>query len=214
MPKPPNFKLFDPVVEAAFGPSLATSYGSEKSTQGRDIMKTALVADLMMRDVSVVRSDADVHELEKLLLREKIHGVPVVDEQERLVGVVSQTDLLAWHYASGVDGANYYSSHDRAVLGERPRGSLRVSDIRTASVEEVMSPVVHCICPDQPIALAAARMTTRLVHRLVVVDEAGRVLGIISAVDLLHCVPGAEDWMEEAKREKTIYTNPSDQLNV
>lgn len=176
-------------------------------------MDTPRVADLMIRDVSVIRNDADVHELEKLLLKERIHGVPVVDAEGRLVGVVSQTDLLAWHFTSGVDGASFYGG-DRLVLEERPSESLRVSDIRTASVEEVMSPIVHCICPDQPIALAAARMITRHVHRLVVVDEEGRVLGMLAAVDLLEVVPGIDEWMEEAEREKTVYTNPIDQMNV
>ena len=64
-------------------------------------MKTRRVEELMVRDVRIVRADTDVHELEKLLLREKIHGVPVTDADGKLVGVVSQTDLLAWHFSTG-----------------------------------------------------------------------------------------------------------------
>jgi CBS-domain-containing membrane protein len=160
-------------------------------------MKARLVEELMEREVRTVRTDADVHELEKLLLREKIHGAPVVDPEGRLVGVVSQTDLLAWHFDTGVDGATY---HQRSPQGP-PRG-LRFADIKTASVEEVMSPVVHCIRPDQSVALAAARMIDRRVHRLIVVDEEARVLGILSAIDVLRGMPEVEDAMKQVSKER------------
>ncbi len=159
-------------------------------------MKTRRVEDLMQRDVRTVRSNADVHELEKLLLREQIHGVPVVDADDRIVGVVSQTDLLRWHFNAGVDGATF---HD-APAQRAPRG-LRFTDIKTAEVGEVMSPLVHCICPDQSAALAAARMIDRKVHRLVVVDTSARVLGIISAIDVLRAVPDVEQELNGAKDE-------------
>jgi len=160
-------------------------------------MKTRRVEELMVRDVRIVRADSDVHELEKLLLREKIHGVPVVDADGKLVGVVSQTDLLAWHFSTGVDGATYYQA-----ATQRPPKGLRFTDIKTALVEEVMSPVVHCICPDQPVTLAAARMIERKVHRLIVVDEDAQVLGIVSATDLLRAVPEIEEALAQAKQER------------
>ncbi len=165
-------------------------------------MTTPRVEDLMVRDVTVIHSDSDVHELEKMLLRQKIHGVPVVDDAGRLVGVASQTDLLTWHYSTGVDGASYYEAQTLQFRPEDPSGKLRLSDIRSATVAEVMSPVVHCICPDQSIALAAARMITRQVHRLVVVDEEGRVLGTISPMDLLCAMPGVDEEMGEARKQK------------
>jgi CBS domain-containing protein len=164
-------------------------------------MGDACVRDLMVHDAAVIRADRDVHELEQLLLRERIHGVPVVDNDGRLVGVVSQTDLLEWHYATGVDGATFY---DAPRLHGTAGGSARLSDIRTARIDELMSPVIHCICPDQSLALAAARMLTRRVHRLIVVDEEARVLGVISALDLLHVVPGVENAMSRATNEKSV----------
>ena len=162
------------------------------------------VNDWMVCDVSLIRADADVHELEQLLLKERIHGVPVVNDAGRLVGVVSQTDLLAWHYTSGVDGASYYEAQTLQFRHEDPSGKLRLTDIRSATVSEVMSPVVHCICPDQSIALAAARMITRQVHRLVVVDEEGKVLGTVSPMDLLGAIPGIDKELEEARKDPVL----------
>jgi CBS-domain-containing membrane protein len=163
-------------------------------------MKAQRVENLMVRDVRTVRSDADVHELEKLLLKEKIHGVPVVDPDGRLVGVVSQTDLLGWHFREGVDGATVYQGS-----GQRPPRGLRFADIRTARVEEVMSPVVHCICPEQSVTLAAARMIDRKVHRLIVVDENAQVLGILTAADLLRAIPEVEAALAKVKDERILH---------
>jgi CBS-domain-containing membrane protein len=84
-------------------------------------------------------------------------------------------------------------------------GDLRLTDIRSAMVAEVMSPVVYCICPDQPIALAAARLIARQIHRLVVVDVAGRVLGTVSAIDLLRALPGIDEALEEADLERGFF---------
>jgi CBS-domain-containing membrane protein len=165
--------------------------------------RKTLVEDVMIRTVATIRQDADVHELEKRLLEDRIHGMPVVDDEGMLVGVVSQTDLIAWHYFSGIDGSSYFSSQDVFVRSEDSQ-QLRLTDIRTARVAEVMSPIVYCICPDQPIALAAARMVTRQIHRLVVVDDAGKVMGIVAASDLLATLPGVEEAMEEAEIEKSL----------
>jgi len=164
-------------------------------------MTLRTVDEVMIRDVAVIRSDADVHELERKLLRDGIHGMPVVDAQGALVGVVSQTDLIAWHYFSGVDSSAYYNS-ENSVPPKEEYGDLRLTDIRAANVSEVMSPVVYCVCPDESIALAAARLITRRIHRLVVVDLDGRVQGTVSAVDLLRALPDIDEALERAGLEK------------
>ena len=94
-------------------------------------MSMRTIDDLMIRDVAVIRSDADVHELEQKLLRDGIHGMPVVDGDGALVGVVSQTDLIAWHYFSGVDGSAYYRA-DSPMPSMEEYGDLRLTDIRAA----------------------------------------------------------------------------------
>ncbi len=156
-------------------------------------MSMKQVADLMTRDVAVINHKSDVHELERLLLEKRVHGLPVVNDEGILVGVISQTDLLAWHYNSGVDGAAFYDTSRLHVTDEASMAGLQLTDIQTASVEEVMSPLVHCIRADLPIAVAASTMVRQRIHRLVVVDDALRVQGVISALDILHAIPGVEE---------------------
>jgi CBS domain-containing protein len=156
-------------------------------------MKAKMVADLMTRDVAVINSKSDVHELEKLLLEKRVHGLPVVNDDGILVGVISQTDLLAWHYNTGVDGAAFYDTSRLQMANDGLAAELQLTDIQTALIEEVMSPMVHCVYADRPITAAAATMIEQRIHRLVVVDETLRVKGVISALDILYAVPGVED---------------------
>jgi len=155
-------------------------------------MRMEQVADLMTRDVAVINRKSDVHELEKLLLERRVHGLPVVNDDGILVGVISQTDLLAWHYNTGVDGAAFYDNTRLHVTDEDSMAGLQLTDIQTAPVEDVMSPMVHCIRADRPISVAAATMVEQRIHRLVVVDETLRVKGVISALDILRAIPGVE----------------------
>jgi CBS domain-containing protein len=177
-------------------------------------MQRTKVGELMTRNVILVQRDADVHELSKVFLDKGVHGVPVVDDDGRLVGVVSQTDLIAWHHDVGLDSSAFYDMPDlRPEAGTRPEllledeenleeadtelgedepWPLRPADIRTARVEEVMTPLVHAIGPEQSAADAAARMLRHRIHRLIVVDDELRVLGIVSAMDLLRVCPGVE----------------------
>ncbi|MDQ7006937.1 MAG: CBS domain-containing protein [Acidobacteriota bacterium] len=166
------------------------------------------VKDFMTTEVVTVRRDADVHELEKLFIEHRVHGLPVVDENDRLVGVVSQTDLVSWHYQLGIDGAGFYDlpqlqpprevedeenpTLEQEEREERERETLPLSDIRTARVEEVMTPLVHAIREENSAIEAAARMLRHGIHRLVVVNGELRVLGIVSAMDLLRLIPGVE----------------------
>ena len=79
---------------------------------------------------------------------------------------------------------------DLVIRGDEEFKGLELGDAQTAPVKEVMSERVHCIEPDRSAAVAAAKMVEQRIHRLVVVDESGRVLGIISALDILRAMPG------------------------
>lgn len=157
------------------------------------------VADLMTRDVAVIKMTAEIHDLEKLLLGRRVHGVPVVNEEGVLVGVVSQTDLLGWHHDSEGTGGAFYDYSNLLVRDDEEFKGLSLQDIQTATVEEVMSPMVHCIRAERPLAVAASAMVSERIHRLVVVDEQLRVLGIISALDLLRALPGVDALVGESE---------------
>lgn len=148
------------------------------------------VANLMTPDPTVIAQDADVRELERLLLRERVHGVPVIDPDGRVVGVVSQTDVVAWHFEIAVDGTAYYGQ-PTPWLGEIGAPRLRDADITRAAVSEIMTPVVLAVRATDTVDEATRFMIRKRVHRLVVLDDDFRPVGVLSAIDVLRARVGA-----------------------
>jgi CBS-domain-containing membrane protein/nucleotide-binding universal stress UspA family protein len=143
---------------------------AELAAQLRELaaqQKTA--ADVMSQPVITVRADAKVSDAVALMTRERVKRLPVVDEQGALVGIVSRLDVLA-AAASGVAGAE-------ALPALQP-GAWRVA-------RDVMFRDVPTVSPDASLSEVVERLLATPLRRVVVVDEARRVLGIIVDNDLL-----------------------------
>lgn len=125
------------------------------------------VADVMTFDPVVVEVEATLEAAEELLESYRISGLPVVDATGRLVGVISQSDLLA---PSGRVGA--------LVRG-------RASGLR---VGELMSAPVVTVPINASVIEAARLMRDERIHRVVAVDEAERPIGVLAASDYVKLV--------------------------
>lgn len=127
--------------------------------------KDLRVADLMTLDPVSVPIDATVEEAEMLLRANHVSGLPVVDADGRLVGVISQTDLL------------YLRVPTVRALIHRNASGIRVG--------EVMSSPPVIIDGSAPLIDAARIMERDHLHRLVVVDEHGHPTGVLAAMDFV-----------------------------
>jgi len=140
-------------------------------------------ADVMTRDVATVRAGATIEEAIRLMLERHISGLPVVDDRGRLVGIVTESDLL-----------------HRTELGtakERPRwlafllgpGKLAYEYVRANArkIEEIMTSEVVSVAPDTPLEDVVWLMDRHHVRRLPVVS-AGVPIGIISRADLIRAL--------------------------
>lgn len=126
-----------------------------------------LVVDLMAGDPIVVTPDLGVIKVAQILADYDIGGLPVIDVDGRLVGVVSQTDLVRL-WASSVAPSDWPAMLVRDVM-TKPAVTVRGS----ASLRE-----------------AARAMTEHSVNRLVIVgDDAETALGVISDSDLVRALP-------------------------
>lgn len=124
-----------------------------------------LVADVMTMDPVVVAVDDSIEEAARLLHANSISGLPVVDAAGVLVGVISQTDIV------GV-----LDSPVGRVLRTQPSG-FRVGELMTSP--PVTVPLTGSLRD------AARKMVDSRVHRLVATDDAGRPVGVLSAMDLV-----------------------------
>lgn len=141
--------------------------------------------DIMSKRVVSVRDDMDLRDLAKLFLEKGISGAPVVDGAERLVGVVSQTDLIYYSLTRDdelVFDTDYY--HAARVEGSHVPSGFQFEDCNTGCVADVMTPVVHSVTEGASLESVARMMTRKHIHR-VIVRRGRKVSGVISALDLL-----------------------------
>jgi CBS domain-containing protein len=143
------------------------------------------VADVMTASPAVVQPDTPLKEAIKLLVEKKISGLPVVNQDGKLVGVLSEADLM-WQ-ETGVDLPPYFMFLDSVIYLENPaRYEKELHKALGQTVEEVMSDRAISIKGDRPLKEAAHLMHKREVRRLPVVDDAGKVVGIITRGDIVR----------------------------
>jgi len=134
------------------------------------------VADVMTRDVVTVRQGTGLPATAELLVARKVSGVPVVDVEDRLVGIVTEADFLS---AMNLEGGLVADVLETVVRKRRARKGMGtiVDDIMTRS------PVT--VAETATLAEAVALMDRNKVKRLVVTDSEQHVRGIVSRHDLL-----------------------------
>jgi CBS domain-containing protein len=145
------------------------------------------VADVMTRNPVCVSLGTTARELAEILEANDISGVPVLDVQERVVGVVSKTDLIHRALEAPLDGGR---GSFFAALAEglgTSGGDLDPDSLGT--VDEFMSTDPVTATADESIGRVARRMAEQGVHRVPVVDGRARAIGILTTLDLLRVFP-------------------------
>ncbi len=157
-------------------------------------MRTWRVGDVMSTDVATVRDDTPYRKIVDVLAHRRVSAVPVVDDSQRVLGVVSEADLL---HKVELIGA----PHERRVFEGSRRRTARVKAEGAVAADLMSAPAVT-VTAHAPLVTAARTMNGEQVKRLPVVDDSGRLVGIVSRSDLLkvHLRPDA-DIRHEVVRE-------------
>ncbi|NJR38402.1 MAG: CBS domain-containing protein [Leptolyngbyaceae cyanobacterium CSU_1_4] len=144
------------------------------------------VADIMTPDPIVVSPETPLNEAIKILAEERISGLPVINAAGKLVGVISETDLM-WQ-ETGVTPAPYFMLLDSVIYLENPAKHEReLHKALGQTVGEVMTGKdIVTIKPDRAIRDAAQMMHEHKVHRLPVVANDGKVIGILTRGDIIR----------------------------
>jgi CBS domain-containing protein len=141
----------------------------------------AKVQDLMTRKVITVGPETAFKDVVETLLRHDVSGLPVVDEDGRLLGIVTEADLVSKEAYGGSRRRPVQVLVD--VLGGDARWTHKASGL---TAESLMTPRPFAIGPGDDAAFAARRMLEHRVKRLPVVDRENRVVGMLSRHDLLR----------------------------
>lgn len=150
------------------------------------------VADVMSRDLIIVRPDTPLQEAIEILAERRISGLPVVDETGKLVGILSETDLMV--RATGTTPPAYIMLLDSVIYLKNPATHER--DLHKAlgqTVGEVMSENPITITPDKSLTDAARQIHDRKIHRLPVLDADGHLIGILTRGDIVREMAASQD---------------------
>lgn len=149
-------------------------------------MKT--VRDVMTQQVITVHPATPLKEVAQLLVKHRLSGLPVVDDEGAVVGVVSETDLLVKE--QGVDAVPHRPL--ARFLGESRKTRTQLAKLEAITAGEAMTAPAVTISSERRISEAAAIMTSRGINRLPVVDD-GRPVGIVTRADLIRAYVRTDD---------------------
>ena len=158
----------------------------------------AAVKDVMTTRVIWVRKEASFRELAVALRTHRVSAFPVLGDGDKVIGIVSEADLLTKEAIDGEPGVFAGILHRRDA--EKARG-VTAGDLMTAEVVAV--------APQDTVEHAARLMYSRKVKRLPVVDGQGRLVGIISRADVLAVFDRTdEDIRAEVTGEVSLFADP------
>ena len=140
--------------------------------------------ELMQAPVVRVAPEDPLTAIQRLFADEQIHGAPVVDEQGRVVGVISSWDLLR-AAADERDATRPIPGYfEDGVATQRWLDFERFGPLGEQRVGDVMTSTIVSVAPSAPIDEVARTLLHNQVHRVLVLED-GQLLGLISSFDLI-----------------------------
>jgi CBS domain-containing protein len=189
-------RVLPAVLEMAPG-ALVTAQEVEVLQSGapfKEGLPDVKVAEVMRREVAAVHPDSPITEVVELLLTKDFTAVPVVDDQGKVVGMVSDNDLLMR------GGMIVNLSLKKAADPDFVRALHESLENPNRKVSEVMTREVVTISPDTILGSAARTMVEKHLKRLPVVDADGKLVGILGRLDILNTIAAVHlpDWHPQA----------------
>lgn len=167
-----------------------------------------LARDVMVAPVITVGVNATVRDVARILLEKRISAVPVVDGKGKVVGIVTESDLM--HRAEAGTERRYswwleaFKNESELATDYVKSHAVRISDIMTRQVETVT--------PETPLHEIAALLESRQIKRVPVVAAQGDLVGIVSRANLLQAVATARPKLELTLPDTVIRKKVSDLL--
>ncbi|WP_272840314.1 CBS domain-containing protein [Rhodoplanes sp. TEM] len=156
----------------------------------------------MSSPVVTITPDRPIADAAQLMIDHRISGLPVVDPAGRLVGIVSERDLLRRRS----DGDPPRRPHWLQLMTERSALEQEPERFHTLTVGDVMTTAPLAVTESTPLEEAGRLLESRRIKRLPVVRDA-RVVGVLSRADLLRALPRALGKAEAAARHDAPMTD-------
>lgn len=145
-----------------------------------------LVREFYNKEVISINKDESIEKAARVMLEKQVSGLPVIDEEESLVGMITEKDLIARHKRImpipyiDVLGAFFY-------LEDPERANAQLKKSLANKVEEVMTTPVMSVSPDDDIETVLEFIVTKGFNRIPVESD-GKLVGIIARNDVLKAI--------------------------
>jgi CBS domain-containing protein len=156
--------------------------------------------DVMVSPVITASKTATVREIAKTLLEKRISAVPVVDEVGKLVGILTESDLMR-RAEAGTE--HPYSWWVHFLAGDATVAADYVKS-HAAKIEDVMTSNVVTAAPETPLYEIATLLEEHQIRRVPIVDKDGNLVGIVSRANLIQIVASARPRLEMTLPDSTI----------
>lgn len=141
------------------------------------------VKEIMTRDVTNVLPETNAQEALNLLQKMQISGLPVIDTQAKLVGMLTEKEVLSYILPTYIEKVGMF------VYQENPKSTKRkFAELSKIKVSQLMRELVVTTTEDATLCEVARIMLTQKVRRLPVLDKSGKVVGIVARCDILSAL--------------------------
>jgi len=138
------------------------------------------VSDVMVYDISAVFEDDSIERVVDIMSKQYLSGVPVVDEEMRVVGFITENDIMKASIPS------YFALLQSAsFLPDTNQFVRNISQIKDDKISKYMSKPPIVIMEDEPLIHAADLMIRHNIKTIPVVDKENRLIGVITKIDIL-----------------------------
>lgn len=147
-------------------------------------MSEILAGDIMSRDVISVGPGDEIEKVIRILLENRISGLPVVDEDGKVIGIISEGDLIARE--KNLKGPAFTGILGGIIYLESPkRFEEELKKTIALKVSELMSKKVHAVDEKTSLNDIATMMIEKGINRVPVLDNNNKIIGIITRHDIL-----------------------------
>ncbi len=169
------------LVEAMLAQTTADGLASVLANAEYEAPERLAVRDIMTEQPRVVSPDTPLRQAAQDMVRAGIGGLPVVDDEGRVIGMLSERELMRHLLSAYLTGASA-GSGSASMKTPPPAGRRMVRDVMTRQV--------LCVSPDQPLAEVASIMTSKDVDRVPVV-RGGQLVGLLTRGDIVRKLIGS-----------------------
>ncbi len=143
------------------------------------------VSDIMTQEVLSVKRDTSVNEVAQVMGAKDISGVPVVDDENHVVGIITELDLIVRNTRLEMPRFIEVMDWGRIPLQRPGHAKEKLRHMLGTKAADIMTEEVVTIGPDAPVEDLAELMVKRRVNPVPVVDAEGQLIGIISRADIV-----------------------------